>query len=490
MKHRSKYRHAGMPASVTLVFVVAGLSFLPSCESSDRLRRIRVATTEELVKAIGSDREITLLPGQYNLDRLASLGKLHGNAAIGSGALRVEAHQDETLHPYGPPSWWCRRYMSMEPGFLRVENMTLKGEGPPGAVELFVTDSFADVLSVYHSKKIRLENLTLGHHVEPGHCGGGVFVAWFVDDLEIVDCHLYGCGTEGVELFACNDVQLERVLISDCTYDILVAQGCRGIRVKDSTVRNVPEAMEFLCCDEVVIDSCEFYGILAEEGHAVLPKGLVTWSSDRLWLNELITDDPEILQGLDLSEPDLVFKNCRAVDCQRTELAGPWKTPPSFNVPIWRAEEQAGAEGVMKKTGFLQSMENEPLADFLPRFLDILSEHVFEDMQLKLVHLEDEYAVIELVGSEDSLSGSALSDEQTGRNVEAELLHNLLQPSKVVPGWIEEVRLEQQGQPINTGLLQELGPRVTRVELQRATGSLPDFTKEWDFIEGRQGRQE
>jgi len=28
------------------------------------------------------------------------------------------------------------------------------------------------------------------------------------------------------------------------------------------------------------------------------------------------------------------------------------------------------------------------------------------------------------------------------------------------------------------------------VELQRATGSLPDFTKEWDFIEGRQGRQE
>ncbi len=399
------------------------------------------------------------MPGQYDFDEVLLLARQHGNEAIGSGASpELEAFADETQYPYGPPSWWCRRYMGMQDGILRVENLTLKGEGPSGSVELFTSNSFAEVISLLYSKNVRLENLTLGHHVEPGHCGGGVVAAWFVDDLEIVDCDLYGCGTEGLELIGCSDVLLQGSVIRECSYNILNAQGCQNVRLLDSAFRDVQGGMSFLSCNDVAIESCTFSNIIS-------PEGLITWNAEDMWLNELLTDDPEILTGLQLDEPSLQINGCQAIACT-VSVTGPWTTSSSFTVPLWRLSENEDMILVSEKTGFLQSLPNEPLSTFLPRFLDVLGDQIFAGRQLSLVSLDDCHAVIDLIDRDGRGWDTAFQGMLGGQVTEAELLHNLLQPTEDLPDWIDGVLFVQNGQPIFEDHVPQLSRIVTREEFQ------------------------
>ena len=106
-----------------------------------------VRTSEELFRAVGSNRTLRLAPGDYVLDRVSA--------------------------PYA-------RYIELDPVhdgaqlvFRDLENLTLSGE--QGEVRILANSQYADVLQFRDSNNLlRLSGITFGHWPERAFCSGDV----------------------------------------------------------------------------------------------------------------------------------------------------------------------------------------------------------------------------------------------------------------------------------------------------------------------------
>lgn len=225
-----------MPTSLMLLPLSALLSAAapdsaPAGKPADRREVIRVANAEEFLRALGSDRILKLAPAEYRLSEVEGME---------AAAVRWDKEFDgRTLTVRG------------------VRNLSIVCEADKPA-RLIVKPRYVFVLNFEGCEGVELSNLYLGHEPDRGECSSGVVGATDCRDLTLRRCDLFGCGTEGLTLQRVKGMKFEESVIRDCSYGIVSAAGCEGLRfVKSRFADNVEFwGLRFEDCREVRFADC------------------------------------------------------------------------------------------------------------------------------------------------------------------------------------------------------------------------------------------
>ena len=182
-------------------------------------KEIKVSTPEEFIKAIGSNRVITV-SGIINLsDVLQSNEKSQkaGLTTISEGSEATQRASRENV------------FDGYQLVLNHCVNLTIKGTN--GAA-LIVAPRYAYILSFRNCHEIEINNLTIGH-TDEGYCQGGVLEFNNCQDIQIDRCDLYGCGIEGITATNTTDLDCTKTIIRDCSYSIMTATGCFNLKFTD-----------------------------------------------------------------------------------------------------------------------------------------------------------------------------------------------------------------------------------------------------------------
>ena len=177
-----------------------------------------VTTVDELLDAIAPDTVIELTGQRYMLTEASTYG-----TGSGSGYYRWDTGDGAELV---------------------IENVTGLTIRAANRDTCIVTEPrWVNVLHFIGCEDITLEGFTAGH-TDGAYCSGGVLCFENTKGVTVDGCSLYGCGTEGVTTYSCEDVAVTGSEIWNCS------QGAAFIY--DSK--------------NVSFDNCDFHGITAEFG--------------------------------------------------------------------------------------------------------------------------------------------------------------------------------------------------------------------------------
>lgn len=177
-----------------------------------------VTTVDELLAAIAPDTVIELTGQRYMLTEASDYG-----TGSGSGYYRWDTGDGAELV---------------------IENVTGLTIRAANRDTCIVTEPrWVNVLHFIGCEDITLEGFTAGH-TDGAYCSGGVLCFENTKGVTVDGCSLYGCGTEGVTTYSCEDVAVTGSEIWNCS------QGAAFIY--DSK--------------NVSFDNCDFHGITAEFG--------------------------------------------------------------------------------------------------------------------------------------------------------------------------------------------------------------------------------
>ena len=179
---------------------------------------IEVTTVDELLTAIAPDTVIELTGQRYMLTEASDYG-----TGSGSGYYRWDTGD------------------GAEFVIENVTGLTIRAANRDTCI---VTEPrWVNVLHFIGCEDITLEGFTAGH-TDGAYCSGGVLCFENTKGVTVDGCSLYGCGTEGVTTYSCEDVAVTGSEIWNCS------QGAAFIY--DSK--------------NVSFDNCDFHGITAEFG--------------------------------------------------------------------------------------------------------------------------------------------------------------------------------------------------------------------------------
>lgn len=177
-----------------------------------------VTTVDELLDAIAPDTVIELTGQRYMLTEASDYG-----TGSDSGYYRWDTGDGAELV---------------------IENVTGLTIRAANRDTCIVTEPrWVNVLHFIGCEDITLEGFTAGH-TDGAYCSGGVLCFENTKGVTVDGCSLYGCGTEGVTTYSCEDVAVTGSEIWNCS------QGAAFIY--DSK--------------NVSFDNCDFHGITAEFG--------------------------------------------------------------------------------------------------------------------------------------------------------------------------------------------------------------------------------
>ena len=177
-----------------------------------------VTTVDELLDAIAPDTVIELTGQRYMLTEASDYG-----TGSGSGYYRWDTGDGAELV---------------------IENVTGLTIRAANRDTCIVTEPrWVNVLHFIGCEDITLEGFIAGH-TDGAYCSGGVLCFENTKGVTVDGCSLYGCGTEGVTTYSCEDVAVTGSEIWNCS------QGAAFIY--DSK--------------NVSFDNCDFHGITAEFG--------------------------------------------------------------------------------------------------------------------------------------------------------------------------------------------------------------------------------
>ncbi|MEM9770068.1 MAG: right-handed parallel beta-helix repeat-containing protein [Cyanobacteria bacterium P01_D01_bin.73] len=177
--------------------------------ATPKKRKITVSSSRELFNAIGSDREIYLEPGLYDLVALSNEA-----SAVISNHVRFREVFD-----------------GLEAVIHDVKNLTLVGPSDLSA-KIYVRPRYADVLPFVNSRNITIKSLELGHWPDRGNCNGAVVQLTDCDRVNIEDSILFGSGTYGISAVRASTLRCKSTKIHECTYGILDLRECVDFRFK------------------------------------------------------------------------------------------------------------------------------------------------------------------------------------------------------------------------------------------------------------------
>ena len=179
-------------------------------EHADDLRyenTVTVSNAEELLNAIADNTKIILKEGEYDLSA----------ASPKAGSDKVYLTKDHE-----------QEGGTIEEVQIReVSNLRLEAE-ENAQVEISISDPAYPVIGFYDSHHCSIDGITMGHHVEPGTCGGSVIYINNCDSFSVKGCELYGSGTYGLECYSAYSLTCTDTEIYDCTYGIVDLINCSG----------------------------------------------------------------------------------------------------------------------------------------------------------------------------------------------------------------------------------------------------------------------
>lgn len=198
------------------------------------IAEITVGTAEELISALGSNRQILLKEGVYNL------------TTVDPGYVNSSVYSSE--RPDGPEL------------FLDgVHNLTIQGIGDKQS-EIVVEPRYANVMNFRNCSNISIVNIKAGH-TEDGLCSGGVFLFDNCAGIQIDGTHMYGCGTLGLILNKVTDAKVTGSTIYGCTSGIMDIQGSSDVLLKECVFRDNTASSLMIGVTHtsgLTFDSCSF----------------------------------------------------------------------------------------------------------------------------------------------------------------------------------------------------------------------------------------
>lgn len=204
----------------------------PLLENIDDLRYFDTVTVDnpvDLMQNIGNNKKIILKPGTYNISDVSS-------SQINNSAVTLD--YDEYV--------------------ISASNLALEAES--GDVLICIGDPYSPVLNFEYCSNIKLSGLTVGHDVEPGYCSGSVLKFDGVSTVDIGDCHLYGCGTYGVEAYSTYDMNVHDTEIYECTYGLVDLDSVGSVYFKNCVMRDSKELsmINVNGSYDVIFEDCTF----------------------------------------------------------------------------------------------------------------------------------------------------------------------------------------------------------------------------------------
>lgn len=185
---------------------------------------VKVATVEELIKAVRSHRTILLQEGDYVFNDSNLIGG-NPNATSYAG---LSPHYEASV-------------------FRDLEDVAFIGLGK--GARILQPDGYNWVLSFLDVKKLTLKNLVLGHHMEKGYCQGGVLRIVGGRDILATELDLFGSGTEGLSLAGVHDMTLEKSVIRDCSESLMSIAASTGIRIVGTAIRDNDASLRGIAID-------------------------------------------------------------------------------------------------------------------------------------------------------------------------------------------------------------------------------------------------
>jgi hypothetical protein len=213
-----------------LVFTL--LTFLPILLWA-KPQEISVSTTEEFLKAIGSNRTIILQKGNYLLSDFTEME--------------------------GENFFFQEHFNGKELVLQGITNLTIRGTGNHDS-HLLTEPTYGQVIIFQDASEIRLENLKAGHGENKGECVGGVFLFKRCSGVQVRNSLLYGSGTEGITAEDCKDLTIQGSSIYGCTYGICTLTACKKVSFLDCKMYdNVEfEMVNVSACKAVTFKDCSF----------------------------------------------------------------------------------------------------------------------------------------------------------------------------------------------------------------------------------------
>ena len=221
--------------------VITGQAFV----AKSQMAQYRVTSADEFLNALGSDRVIYLDAGYYDLTA----------ALLERPDLFV---QDEDNVAPNVHVYFTEQFDGPELHVRNVKNLRI-AIGETEATSLLIDPRYAFVIMFESCSELALEGVTFGH-TEAGYCDRGVLGFDDCQGVHILECDLFGCGTEGIVVSNCNGFVFENSKIRDCTYHIMHITGSTYVSfVSSQFFRNHEfEQVNITECDEVEFNNCIF----------------------------------------------------------------------------------------------------------------------------------------------------------------------------------------------------------------------------------------
>lgn len=197
-------------------------------------KEVTVSNVDELFAALGTDKNIKLKPGTYNLSDLK------------------QGYVDSKNIS------WEEVYDGNELVLKGISDLTIEGLGDE-PVEIVVEPRYADVLTFLNCNNISIKNVKAGHTIEKGQCTGGVFNFDSSKGIAISDSILYGCGTYGIIANNTENLKLSDSIIEECTNGVMQISKCKNFEFSNSIFRKCESygLFGFDTSTAVIFDKCE-----------------------------------------------------------------------------------------------------------------------------------------------------------------------------------------------------------------------------------------
>lgn len=208
-------------------------------------KRIEVADTDELIDNLGSNRTLVLTGEYYHISDALLSDKYAG--------LEVPYTEENTTKNI----YYVMDFDGPELHIANFENLTI--EAGLDVVTIVTDPRYVNVFVFENCRNVTLKGLTIGH-TEEGYCDNGVLGFRGCSGFKLIDCDLYGCGTEGICVANCSSMYFEGIKIRDCSYHIMhlissqgiTFEGCQFFRNREFELVNVYD------CEEVLFRNCMF----------------------------------------------------------------------------------------------------------------------------------------------------------------------------------------------------------------------------------------
>lgn len=128
--------------------------------------------------------------------------------------------------------------------------------------EIVSESPHANVINFKNCKNVKIDGIIAGHAVQKGSCSGGVIYLDNSSNIEISNCHLYGCGTYGLTSYDSNYITVNNSEIYECSYGLVDLYRSNHFEFNNCTFKDSEEYTMFSIsdCNNMKFNDCTIRG--------------------------------------------------------------------------------------------------------------------------------------------------------------------------------------------------------------------------------------